>query len=67
MNDQPFRVKQGAGKGDTKRPFKGETFRSNYDNIFRKSKEVDGRDEDFDSNDEDLYNEPLTAFELPPQ
>jgi hypothetical protein len=59
--DTPFRVKQGAGKGDTKRPFKGKEFRSNYDNIFRKPK-YDGKDSDFDSHDEEQYNEQTTKF-----
>jgi len=57
-------IKQGAGKGDTNRPFKGYEFRSNYDSIFGKKepKEVDGRDEDFDIADETMYDEPLTKF-----
>jgi hypothetical protein len=57
-------VTNGAGKGDTKRPFKGQEFRWNYDNIFRKPK-VDGKDSDFDSHDETLYNETPTKFDLP--
>ena len=57
-------VTNGAGKGDTKRPFKGQEFRWNYDNIFRKPK-VDGKDSDFDSQDETLYNETPTKFDLP--
>jgi hypothetical protein len=32
MNEQQ---PQQRGKGDTQRPFNGETFRANYDNIFR--------------------------------
>lgn len=63
MSDQS-NVKKGAGKGDTKRPFKGQEFRWNYDNIFRKPK-VDGKDSDFDSHDETLYNETPTKFDLP--
>jgi hypothetical protein len=63
MNEQ-FQVKKGAGKGDTKRPVKGDEFRSNYDNIFRKLK-VDGKDDDFDSHDETLYNEVPTKFYPP--
>ena len=63
---EPFKVKQGAGKGDTNRRFKGQEFRSNYDNIFRKPK-VDGKDDDFDSQDESLYNEQPTKFDLPQQ
>lgn len=34
MNEQP----QTIGKGDTQRPFNGEKFRDNYDDIFRKPK-----------------------------
>ncbi len=60
MSEQ-FRIKQGAGKGDTNRRFKGETFRSNYDNIFKKPK-YDGKDSDFDSHDEEQYNEQTTKF-----
>lgn len=63
MSEQ-FNVKKGAGKGDTKRPVKGDKFRSNYDNIFRKPK-VDGKDDDFDSNDETMYNEVPTKFYPP--
>lgn len=33
MNEQQ---PQTIGKGDTQRPFNGETFRDNYDDIFRK-------------------------------
>jgi hypothetical protein len=60
MNQEPNNQ---AGKGDTNRPFNGDLFRQNYDEIFRKKEVIrDGRDEDFDSHDEDLYNEPLTKF-----
>jgi hypothetical protein len=34
MNEQP--QQHTIGKGDTQRPFNGETFRDNYDDIFRK-------------------------------
>ena len=64
MSDQP-KATNGAGKGDIKRPYNGQEFRSNYDNIFRKPK-VDGKDSDFDSHDETLYNETPTKFDLPP-
>jgi hypothetical protein len=30
----------GAGKGSLPRPINGDKFRSNYDNIFRKQKEI---------------------------
>jgi len=36
MNEQQ---PQQIGKGDTQRPFNGETFRANYDNIFRRKDE----------------------------
>lgn len=36
MHEQP--QTETIGKGDTQRPFNGEKFRDNYDDIFRKPK-----------------------------
>lgn len=37
MHEQP--QTQTIGKGDTQRPFNGEKFRDNYEDIFRKPKQ----------------------------
>lgn len=44
MNEQP--QTQTIGKGDTQRPFNGEVFRDNYEDIFRKPKPTPNQEEE---------------------
>jgi len=46
--NEPSRLqpqKETIGKGDTQRPFKGEVFRDHYDDIFRKDKKPEPKEE----------------------
>ena len=57
--NKPHEVNQGAGKGDSPRPVKGEIYRNNYDDIFRRKPASDEElfeSDDFDSHDENTYN-----------